>query len=376
MISAPLVTGDRSADVIVVGGGLHGCSAALQLARRGLSVILLEKDYVGRHASGVNAGGVRRLGRDLAEVPLSVASAEMWAEIEDLVHDDCGFHASAQIKVAESPELLEQLKARAESVRALGYEHEQIIGRNALRDRLPAVGEHCVGALIVEGDGAASPYRTTVAFARRARALGARILEGTRVDDIRRASGGWQVDAGGERYTGGTLLNCAGAWAGRLAAMLGDKVPVEAQAPMLMITARMPHFVDAVVGTQGRTLSFKQFENGTVMIGGGYRGKADLATNRTTLDQSGLSENAVTAMDVFPIMRRARVVRQWAGIEAVMPDNIPVIGRASADGAFHAFGFSAHGFQLGPIVGKQIAELIFNGKPSISLDAFSARRFA
>ena len=64
---------NNTADVIVIGGGLHGCSAALHLARRGISVIVLEKDYVGRHASGVNAGGVRRLGRDPAEVPISVA---------------------------------------------------------------------------------------------------------------------------------------------------------------------------------------------------------------------------------------------------------------------------------------------------------------
>jgi sarcosine oxidase subunit beta len=61
-------------DVIVIGGGLHGCSAALHLARRGARVTVIEKDHVGRHASGVNAGGVRRLGRHLAEVPLAVAA--------------------------------------------------------------------------------------------------------------------------------------------------------------------------------------------------------------------------------------------------------------------------------------------------------------
>ena len=64
----------ETADVVIVGGGLHGCSAALHLARRGVASMVIEKDHVGRHASGVNAGGVRRLGRDLAEVPLSAAS--------------------------------------------------------------------------------------------------------------------------------------------------------------------------------------------------------------------------------------------------------------------------------------------------------------
>src|SRR5205807_8651536 len=71
-------------DVIVIGGGLHGCSAALHLARRGARVTVLEKDHVGRHASGVNAGGVRRLGRHLAEVPLAVTAMELWHRIGDL----------------------------------------------------------------------------------------------------------------------------------------------------------------------------------------------------------------------------------------------------------------------------------------------------
>ena len=87
----------ETADVVIVGGGLHGCSAALHLARRGVASVVIEKDHVGRHASGVNAGGVRRLGRDLAEVPLSAASIELWHGIEDLVDDGCGFHPTGQV---------------------------------------------------------------------------------------------------------------------------------------------------------------------------------------------------------------------------------------------------------------------------------------
>jgi sarcosine oxidase, subunit beta len=81
----------RTADVVVIGGGLHGCSTALHLALRGLRPVLIEKDYAGRHASGVNAGGVRQLARHIAEIPLSIASMALWERIEDLVHDDCGF---------------------------------------------------------------------------------------------------------------------------------------------------------------------------------------------------------------------------------------------------------------------------------------------
>ncbi|MEO1533849.1 MAG: FAD-dependent oxidoreductase, partial [Pseudomonadota bacterium] len=77
-----MVSERRTADVLIVGGGIHGCAAALHLAARGHAVILLEKDSVGRHASGANAGGVRRLGRATAEVPLSVRAAAYWREID------------------------------------------------------------------------------------------------------------------------------------------------------------------------------------------------------------------------------------------------------------------------------------------------------
>src|SRR5947207_10238304 len=136
------------ADVIVIGGGLHGCSAALHLAKAGAKVIVLEKDHVARHASGVNAGGVRRLGRHLAEVPLSVAALAMWQCIADLVDDPCGFDSHGQIKVAESEEDLAKLRERAEQLRASGFEHEELVGREELRELLPAVSPHCVGGLV------------------------------------------------------------------------------------------------------------------------------------------------------------------------------------------------------------------------------------
>ncbi|MBV8654126.1 MAG: FAD-binding oxidoreductase, partial [Alphaproteobacteria bacterium] len=146
----------RTADVLVLGGGLHGCSAALHLARRGAKVTVLEKDHVGRHASGVNAGGVRRLGRHPAEIPLSVAALELWHRIGDLVDDDCGFEHHGQVKVAETEVELAQLARRVAEVQALGFGHEELIGRAELRRLVPAIADHCVGAIVSRDDGAAN----------------------------------------------------------------------------------------------------------------------------------------------------------------------------------------------------------------------------
>lgn len=372
-MSGPVI----GADLIVIGGGLHGNSAALHCALKGLSVVLIEKDTAGRHASGVNAGGVRRLGRHTAEIPLSMRSMEMWHRIEEIVDDDCGFQPAPQIKVAESEAEMDLLTARAAELRTLGYDHEEVLSQDELRHHLPAVAPHCVGGLASFGDGFAQPYQTTFAFHRKAAQLGVRHFENTRVTNVKRDGRTFVVSTEKGRFTAEKVLNCAGAWAGAIAADLGEHAPVEAIAPMMLVTGRMPHFCDAVVGATGRPLSFKQMPNGTVVIGGGRRGRAEPSTNATHLDFLQLKETAATAADMFPVMAGANLVRAWAGIEGRMPDDIPVIGPSSTeDGAFHAFGFSAHGFQLGPGVGSIMAELIANGRTNAPLEPFSITRFA
>jgi sarcosine oxidase subunit beta len=367
-----------SADIIVLGGGLHGCSAALHLARRGATVIVLEKDHVGRHASGVNAGGVRRLGRHPAEIPLSVASLELWHRIGDLVDDDCGFERHGQVKVAESDEELAILAKRVAEVRALGFSHEELIDRAELRRLVPAISEHCVGAIVSRDDGAANPYRTTLAFKRKAESLGGVFVEGCRVTALTRDASVWRVTAAdGRRFEAPNIVNCTGAWADRIAASLGEPVPLEASAFMLMISGRMPPFLEPVIGATGRPLSFKQFANGTVLIGGGYKGTLRRDENWTELDFTGLASSARTVWDLFPIMRGADIVRCWAGIAARMPDDIPVIGPSSTSpGVYHAFGFSGHGFQLGPIVGSVIAELVTTGQTNLPIAPFRIDRFS
>lgn len=364
-------------DVLVVGGGIQGSSAAFHLARMGVSVRVLEKDYVARHASGVNAGGVRTLGRHQAELPLSLAAKAMWLEIADLLGDNCGFRAVGGIRIAETESDLQKVRERsgAISALALGYV-ERVIDSQELFERLPALARHCVGGLFVHDDGYANPYRTTLAFRRAAGRAGAKFEEGTVVESALFKENGWTVTArDGTSYRAQTLLNCAGAWGHRVAAMLGDDLPLSPNGSMMIITARMPPMVVPVVGAAGRSLSFKQFPNGTVLLGGGHRAPVDLDTNEAKVDPLALGKAASTVIDLFPFMAEAQAVRFWSGIEGFMPDGIPVIGASlNAPQAYHAFGFSAHGFQLGPAVGQVLADLVTKGTSRIPIEAFSPSR--
>ena len=369
-------------DVVIVGGGLHGCSAALHLARRGARVVVLERDHVGRHASGANAGGVRSLGRHPAEIPLARASRALWAQIAELVDDPCGFEVSGQVMVAETEAELDRLRTRAALVRDLGFAHEELLDAAALFAAVPALGRHCRGGLIVRDDGFADPWRTTQAFRRKAVALGVDIREQCGVRSIRRHGAAWEVSTDGGTVAAGVLVNCAGAWAGTIAAAIGDAATPQPIAPMMMVTARLPPFLAPVVIGTGRKLSFKQQPNGTVLIGGGHLarlrpGQSGTAPLFDGLALTELAESARTVCALFPAMHSASVVRCWHGIEARMPDDIPVIGASAAHAAaFHAFGFSGHGFQLGPVVGSILADLIGDGRTNLPIAPFEITRFA
>lgn len=361
-------------DVVIVGGGLQGLSCAVHLARRGHLVQLLEADYCGRHASGVNAGGVRTLGRHVAEIPLALGARDLyWHHLRDFLGDDCGFVCSGQLQVAENEADAEKARARV----AQGFSHERWIDRDELFERVPSLAPHVVGGIWVEGDGYAVPYRVVTAFRLAAQRAGVQIHEATRALSVSRERGLWRVRTCGGYYEAPQLVNAAGAWAGEIARQAGDAVPLQAGGLMLMVTQRVAPFVKPVLGAIGRPLSFKQFDNGTVVIGGGLRCAGDIVTRMAPVNLASMARSAQTVIDLFPHLRQMTIVRAWAGLEAFMPDQIPVIGPGRAEsGIVHAFGFSAHGFEMSPIVGHIVADLIEHGRTKWPVEAFAINRFA
>jgi len=362
--------------VLIIGAGLMGSSIALQLSMRGCRCIVIDKATPGRHASGANAGGLRQINRDPAEIPLTVEAANMWRNIESLVDSDCDARFPGQLRIAENQSDMDKLEQREAMVRGLGYQHEEMIGKKELYQLVPALAPHCVGALMCREDGYGRPYHALTAFRRKAESLGVIFHSDTEVYKLEQEGEGWQVRTSKGTFNSDILVNCAGAWAGKLAGLLHEPVPLTPKALMLMVTERLPHFVDPVMGAASRKLSFKQMQNGSLIIGGALVAKLDFAQEKTDIDWRQLAESAKTVMHFFPQLEDVRIVRAWAGIEGFMPDNIPVIGASQAmKNAYHAFGFSAHGFQLSPVIGRIMAQLILDGRSELPIGPFSIRRF-
>ncbi|RYF60070.1 MAG: FAD-binding oxidoreductase [Comamonadaceae bacterium] len=363
-------------DVAIIGGGIHGCSTAYHLARRGVRVIILEADYCARHASGVNAGGVRTLGRKLEEIPLSLASCDMWHELSHTLGQNAAFYTGGQIKVAESEADVAILQARVDTLQAQGFTHEKMIDAQTTRELLPAIAPHVAGAIWVERDGYAIPYKSVTAFRRAACALGAVVRENCRVSSIEQRGSQWHLNTPTGTVGAEQLVITAGAWSGPLARQLGETLPVEPGGLMLMVTQRLPHFVDPVVGAASRGLSFKQYDNGTVVIGGELHCDVDIEAAHAELDFSRLAVSARIVTDLFPHLKNVSLNRAWSGVEGFTPDKLPIIGHSvNIPKLVYACGFSASGFQLGPASGRAVSELVLDGSSKVPIDGLSPARF-
>jgi sarcosine oxidase subunit beta len=362
-------------DVAILGGGLVGCSAALYLRRRGASVIVLERGVCGTQASGVNYGGVRQQGRHIAEIPLARRSRAIWSRLPDILDEDCDFMVTGHLKLAFSDAEMADLEAYALRVRHHGL-HLEILTAAEIRSRHPYLGHGIVGGSYCAEDGQANPRLVAPAFARAARRQGADIREHFDVKHARREGELFIIEGrAGERIGAHRLINATGAWGSQIAAWFGEEIPESVMAPNMCVTEPIEYFIEPNLGVCGGAIYIRQIRRGNVIFGAGL-GIADREGLRSRPLADVTMGAARLAMKLVPRLRHALVIRTWTGIEGCMPDMLPVIGpSATTAGLYHAFGFSGHGFQLGPGVGAVLAELTLDGETETPIEGFRVSRF-
>jgi len=362
-------------DVAIVGGGIVGTSAALALRRMGFTVALLERDLCGSRSSGVNYGGVRRQGRALGQMPLTQRAHGIWGRLPELIGIDGEYIRSGHFKIARSEADMAALERYRETTRDFGLDIE-LWSRDRLRRECPWLGERAIGGSLCPEDGQANPRLVSPAFGRAARDAGAHIFENTPVDEVSfdgirfclRSADRLEVFAP-------HLLNCAGAWAGTLAAQFGEPVPLRSGHPAMAVTAPMPFFMNWSLGVEGGGVYGRQVARGNLVLGGGP-GLA-LDADRARSSQQAIVALTGQAIELIPQLRNAQIIRTWSGTEGYLPDRQPVLSRsATTPGLLHGFGFSGAGFQIGPAAGEVLAELVRDGASSTPIDTFSIGRFA
>jgi sarcosine oxidase, subunit beta len=354
--------------IVIVGGGLMGLTTAWHLLRAepGTRVTVLERATPGAAASGASAAGVRVMGRDPAERALALASLARWPELDRELEGATGYRRGGGLRVALDDGAWRALPAWVAEQRADGVPVDVMDAASALRIA-PGLTPAVRGGVFCAMDGQAEALPTVHAFAAAARRLGATIEEGVGAEALVSERGRVVAVArpDGVRQPCDVAVVAAGTWTAALLAPLGVALPIETRGLQMLLTEAVPAALDPVVGAFDRKLSLKQLNTGAYLIGGGWPADiTDLGGNAWTLRDDSVRASLAVAGEVHPPTGRCALARGWAGLEAFMPDDLPVLGPViGVEGLLVAAGFSGHGFALSPMVGDVLARLAL-GQPA------------
>jgi glycine/D-amino acid oxidase-like deaminating enzyme len=376
----------EAADTVVVGGGIVGLSTAWYLGRAGHDVVVLDRGEPAAEASGGNAGSlhVQLLSFDFAAtpgatesqaartLPLQRDAVALWQTIEAELGTSFEFRRTGGLMVAETPDELAVLRAKVELERRCGIEVD-LIGAHALYGMEPALKPGLLGAAWCPQEGKINPLLANQAMLDAARGAGARLLRRTEVLAIRREPSGFVLTTQSGAIRAGRVVNAAGAWAARIAAMLGSKIPVFGAPLQMIVTEPAAAGLTRLLAHAARHLTMKQAAAGGFIIGGGWTAALDPVHFHPRPLRESLAGNLWVACRLLPSLGALQVIRSWAAMNIDI-DGAPILGEDPAvPNLFHAVG--ANGYTLGPLLGQVTAQLILGREPGRDIAGFGVQRF-
>ena len=367
----------RSADVVVIGAGAIGASIAYQLGRRGArDVVVLERDTVGAGSTSKAAGGIRVQFGTRVEIEFSQRGIAFFKRFEDEMGVPCDFHQEGYLFVVTDEATLARFRANVALQQSLGAD-VRVIAPDDARALVPSLNvDDALAAVWGPTDGYASPNDVVQAYAARARALGARIVEGTPVTGIRLESGRVAaVETPAGVIATRLVVNAAGPWAPLVGRMAGLELPVDPRRRHIFVTDAfdgvrhpLPLVTDCGSGFYCRS------EQGAVLMSPGDIG--DATAYEAQVDWSVLETAVEKAVRRIPALEGAQVRHAWAGLRPLTPDGRAVLDWApGVEGLFLAVGFCGHGFQHSPAVGEVVASLLLDGRCVDDLSDLRLDRF-
>ncbi len=403
----------RSADVVIIGGGIAGITTAWYLNQAGLKVVVCEKGRVAGEQSSRNWGWIRQQGRDEAELPIVMESMRLWQEITDQLDEDVGYRREGSLYLCENDEEMARHDRFYSFAAAYGLRSARL-NRSQLAALIVDCPARWQSALHTPSDGRAEPGLAVPAMARALAARGVIILENCAVLEIEQSNGrvtGVRTEQG--LIEASTVQCSAGAWSTFLLQACSVRLPQLTVKASVARTAAVPPIFNG--NASGSQIAFRRRLDGGYTVAAtdrleilpsthhlrylreflplmklsmgklklrlpGLHASADYTRHRV-LDPipsaATVKRIADRLVDRLPQFRGIALVESWAGMIDALPDVVPVLDSvASIDGLWIATGFSGHGFGIGPAAGKIMAELIQNNAVEYDLSRFRLSRFS
>jgi sarcosine oxidase subunit beta len=368
----------RTADIVIIGGGVMGASAAYHLARGGMkNIVLLEKEeFFGTGATGRCAGGVRYQFSTEINIRLSMMSLPMLERFAQEIGQDVNYRPCGYLLIATDEKVAEAFRHNVDLQNRLGA-GTQLLGGDEIRRRLPLMKfEDAILGTFNPKDGLVDPNSVVVGYMSAAQKLGVNALNraevtgirlrGDRVEAVETTRGLIQTD---------TILNAAGPWAGQVGQLAGVRIPIVpirrqwfTTDPLSEVPEDFPFVIDF-----GQSLYFHREGQGLLI---GMSNPEERPGFDQSVDEEFEFVNLEAAIARMPLLERASRASHWAGLYEVTPDAHPIFGGSPVRGFNICAGFSGHGFMHGPAAGMLMAEYILDGRfSSVDVTMLDLARF-
>ncbi len=360
-------TNMRTADVVIVGGGIVGSSIAYHLVEAGCrSVLVIERETSqGKGSTGKSMGGVRAQFATPVNIKMSLYSIPFYASFDDRLGHPCGYRPQGYLFCATSDRHMAYLRANYERQVSMGLDQVRLVTGAEISGMFPQLrADDIVGGSFCSTDGFVDPYSAMIGFMAWATDHGAELWKNTEVLAITSDDQGvCAVETSRGRVETRTVVNAAGAWAASIAAMVGIHLPVEPLRRMLVPTEPFddfPHTAPMIID-MSNGFHFRPEGRGFLLA---WNDPEETPGFKTDFDPNFVEKILTRAASRVPCFENLPVnpKRAWAGLYEMTPDHHPILGSTpEVPGFFLANGFSGHGVMHAPATGKILCDLILTG---------------